>query len=573
MKSIASALACLSALSVATLPALAQCGSEPGLDLLAPGSSIDDFFGESVRTDGTRALAGAYGRDVVGTDSGAAWIWRLATAGWELEGELLPPPAPFYATGDHFGRSGAVHGDLAVVGAYRSSVDAPSAGLAHVYAWSGTSWEHEQVLHSPDPGTQDRFGRIVDLLGERLFVGAPFDTEAGFDAGAAYYFRRVGGSFVYRQKLMPPAPAHDDRFGKAFALGEERVVIGSSRSAVAGDDAGSAFVYRYDAPTDAYELELDLGTLVPLVDGERFGVSVALEGAPGAELCVVGAPHYADAAGDRVGTAYVFRNSASGWSWEGSRLLAADRASGDNFGWSVGVDGGVVVIGAPFEGESGLSRAGKLYAFRKLAGDWRQVLAIEAPLRHANEELGSALAWRSGSLLAGARGFATDAGRVQSFSLHADCVLSHCAETARVPLPCPCANPGGPGAGCGNSTGVGALLSHSGSTSWTAADLALDVVQLPANRPTTFFSGLSHFQAPFGDGLRCAGGSVRRGPVLNSGASGSVLLADALGAGGLCAGPSEIGATRHVQAWYRDPAGPCGLSFNTSNALAVPIGP
>jgi hypothetical protein len=33
------------------------------------------------------------------------------------------------------------------------------------------------------------------------------------------------------------------------------------------------------------------------------------------------------------------------------------------------------------------------------------------------------------------------------------------------------------------------------------------------------------------------------------------------------------GQTWHFQTWYRDPTGPCGSSFNLSNALRVSFGP
>ncbi len=154
-----------------------------------------------------------------------------------------------------------------------------------------------------------------------------------------------------------------------------------------------------------------------------------------------------------------------------------------------------------------------------------------------------------------------------------DCAILDCTGNEGIAPPCPCANPGAAGEGCANSTGAGARAGISGSTSLSTADLSLMMDGLPSGQFEIFFSGLNAFAVTFADGLRCAGGALRRSSVLGSGAAGSVSLVDALGAGGLCAGPAELGATRHIQGWYRDPSGPCGGGSNLSNAIAAPLAP
>jgi hypothetical protein len=74
----------------------------------------------------------------------------------------------------------------------------------------------------------------------------------------------------------------------------------------------------------------------------------------------------------------------------------------------------------------------------------------------------------------------------------------------------------------------------------------------------------------FGDGLRCVGGTTRRFPLANSGASGQINLAHPVaGAGGLIA----PGTTWYFQTWYRDGGTACGHPTNLSNGLAITFTP
>jgi Tol biopolymer transport system component len=144
---------------------------------------------------------------------------------------------------------------------------------------------------------------------------------------------------------------------------------------------------------------------------------------------------------------------------------------------------------------------------------------------------------------------------------------------------CPCANTGSPGHGCENSLGTGgALLTASG-----VASLSSDTVQLTSSSelPTALSIVLqgSSVIAPvnFGDGLRCAGGNLKRlytkhaiGGVMTAPQAGdqsisvrSAMLGDAI----------PLGATRAYQVYYRDPNLVfCPGGFNVTNAVAIAWG-
>lgn len=144
---------------------------------------------------------------------------------------------------------------------------------------------------------------------------------------------------------------------------------------------------------------------------------------------------------------------------------------------------------------------------------------------------------------------------------------------------CPCANDD-PTAGCANNTGVGARLRASGSASVTADDLFLTVSSMPNGQFGRFYMGAGAANAPFGNGLLCAGSGGYgqfRFDLFFTGQTGFASL----GLGVVDHSEQNFGATGQIfpgqtwlfQAWFRDPGGPCGSSFNTSNGLMVTFQP
>lgn len=134
--------------------------------------------------------------------------------------------------------------------------------------------------------------------------------------------------------------------------------------------------------------------------------------------------------------------------------------------------------------------------------------------------------------------------------------------------PCPCGNNGAPGEGCANSSGSGGVLLAEGSTSVAADDLAFAAMGLLPSQPVLLFSGMNAINGgngiAFGDGLRCAGGSVVRLSVRYPDGHGTAQW----GPGLAVQGGWNPGDQRRFQAWYRDPVGsPCGANFNLTTAL------
>ena len=135
---------------------------------------------------------------------------------------------------------------------------------------------------------------------------------------------------------------------------------------------------------------------------------------------------------------------------------------------------------------------------------------------------------------------------------------------------CPCGNDGVNGAGCANSSGIGALLTGTGSASIAIDHLELTATGLPPGQTALLFQGSDALGGSagllFGDGLRCAGHQVIRLHTEVADASGGVSFPTGLAA----AGGWNAGDTRRFQVWYGDPVGsPCAAGFNTTNGVEV----
>lgn len=246
-------------------------------------------FGSAVAVSGDRLLVGSPHIGCLQVSSkGYAFFYRHTGNGvWEMErrfGGDIP------ATGNYYGWSVAIEGDLAAVGS-------PHSSRVNVYRHNGTSWVADSTL-SPAGGGWD-----IALRDGRLVVGMPSDNTREQAAGAACVFRRNGTSWISEGKLLPPATSPTQKlrgsyYGTSVGVSGTLVVLGGPQADVAKQEDGAVLVYELKNGVWTYRTRL---TASDAASYDYLGTSVDIDG----QIVVAGAPGN-DAAGTDAGAAYVF---------------------------------------------------------------------------------------------------------------------------------------------------------------------------------------------------------------------------------------------------------------------------
>jgi choice-of-anchor B domain-containing protein len=142
---------------------------------------------------------------------------------------------------------------------------------------------------------------------------------------------------------------------------------------------------------------------------------------------------------------------------------------------------------------------------------------------------------------------------------------------------CPCGNAGATGRGCANSTGAGALLAAGGVARIAGDSFTLTASGMPSTVSALYFQGTNQAAAGagtvFGDGLRCAAGTVIRLGTKTA-AAGVTTYPGAGDASVSVRGAITAGATRTYQVWYRNAAAFCSAeTFNLTNGVLATWSP
>src|SRR5439155_291403 len=141
----------------------------------------------SVAVSGNYVVVGAAFDNTGASDAGSAYVYNLASATPTTPIATLHDPAATAV--DNFGRSVAVSGNYAVVGALLDNTGASDAGSAYVYNLaSATPTTPIATLHDPAATAFDNFGYSVAVSGNYAVVGAWLDNTGASDAGSAYVY-------------------------------------------------------------------------------------------------------------------------------------------------------------------------------------------------------------------------------------------------------------------------------------------------------------------------------------------------------------------------------------------------
>jgi len=200
-----------------------------------------------------------------------------------------------------------------------------------VFSLNAQVFGETQKIVASDREELAKFGQSVAISGNYAVVGA-YGTGV-FNNGQAYIFEKQGSNWVQIQIIQNSDNENYDRFGYAVDIDGDYIVVG------------------------AYGEDDD-------VNGNN-NLS-------------------------KAGSAYIFKNNAGIWA-QTQKIIANDRASNDEFGWSVAINGNTLVVGAHLEDEdeNGLNtiyHAGSAYIFELNTGTgvWSQSQKIVGGSRAAD---------------------------------------------------------------------------------------------------------------------------------------------------------------------------------------------
>ncbi|MGB0515111.1 MAG: hypothetical protein ACPGJE_09760, partial [Wenzhouxiangellaceae bacterium] len=266
---------------------------------------------------------------------------------------------------DEFGRSVAIDGDWIVVGSGLVEISGQALrGAAYVFRRSSATgaWSQQAKLVAPDGQAGDQFGSGVSISGNRIAIGSPGSNGSFPDQGAIYVFQFNAdtGQWFWIGKLLAADGAQSDNLGGfagGIAIDGDLILAG----AVDHANTGAAYVFRR-RPISSVQIEWIQEARLTAVDGEtidQFGFSVALNGGS----ALIGAPGVDSGSVLDRGAGYYFTRSAAGqWSFR-QKLQASAGAPFDNAGRSVALGPTAAILGLPFADPDGPADQGSAAAW------------------------------------------------------------------------------------------------------------------------------------------------------------------------------------------------------------------
>jgi len=396
--------------------------------VVASDRTTNVYFGNSVAVSGTYAIVGAYGerKDVTGGNTlalaGAAYFYERNASGQWIEVQKV---VPAIRSQEEFGRTVAISGNYALIGAYVNSKDTAGldslsfAGAAYVFERdSAGSWNEVQKIVPADRGYRDFFGWTLSIDGDRLIIGSYFEDhnlnglDSLNDAGAAYIFERDGSGIWHQaQKLLASDRSIEDQFGSSVAISGDYALVGArfeDHTPVGIDslqDPGSAYLFKRDAGGNWLEEQKIVASDRTLAD--NFGSAVSLSG----DRAIVGAfQNDEDSTGinNNAGAAYVFEKDGSGQWNEVQKIVSSDRAPYDQFAVTVCIHNDHIIVGASLEDENitggdTMQSAGSAYIFKRDSlGNWTQIQKIVPDDRAMYDQFGLSVSLNGNYAIVGA---------------------------------------------------------------------------------------------------------------------------------------------------------------------------
>ena len=317
------------------------------------GQAEHERFGFSVAlsADGAVMASGSYKDDTTsGVDSGSVkvFIWDAASGSggaWVQRGATLNGEA----ASDFFGWEVDLShdGDTLAVSGYYNDGGASSGGHVRIFKWDGgsNSWvQRGSDLDGVAVDEKSGYGIALSATGDTVVVGAPWNAEAGTNAGQVRIYDWSSGSNGWVKRGMSiNGEAANDNSGKTVAVSDDgnMLAISGVQNDGAATNAGHVRIFHWDGSAWV-QRGAD-------IDGEAAsdtsGAGISMDSA--GDIIAIGATAN-DGNGQNAGHVRIFKWDTSTGSWVQVGDDIDGEAEFDASGIKVKLSGGghIVAIGA-----------------------------------------------------------------------------------------------------------------------------------------------------------------------------------------------------------------------------------
>jgi len=323
-------------------------------------SDSGDGFGTSVAIDGNVIVVGAANTSNFenrASSPGAVYVFVKPKGGWKDMTETIKLTASDGQSGDAFGNSVSISGTTIAVGAFFVN---NFSGRAYIFTLKNRAWTQAAELSASDSGgILDYLGCSVSISGSTVIAGSYGHNN--FQGSSYIYVEPPGGwsDMTETAELSASNGQGGDLFGFAVGINSNTVVAGSVGSA-GGLGAAYVFVKPQAGWSTTSTFDAELGA-PDAIAGDSFGQAVGVSDS--GRAIVVGAPGQNVGSSLEQGAGYVYVAPKSGWKSTRkayAELTSSDGAAFDTFGVSVGISGTTAVVGAPKS-----NTPGEAYVFGK----------------------------------------------------------------------------------------------------------------------------------------------------------------------------------------------------------------
>jgi hypothetical protein len=379
--------------------------------LTASDASEFATLGWNVAISGNTVAVGAPGV-TIGSNSyqGAIYIFVKPASGWANMTQTAKLAASDGQTDSLLGRGVGISGNTVVAGAPGQFTN--QIGEAYIFVEPEGGWKNmteTAILTPSDSAAGNQFGYSAGISGNTVVVGA---FGANNEQGAAYVYVKPAGRWTNTtQTAILTASDGGDQFGSSVAISGKTIVSGSFL-----DNGSVGAAYVFVEPGGGWVNAAQTAKLTPSDNGaDALGLSVAVSG----NTVVAGAFGW-PGNGSFEGAAYVFVEPEGGWTnmTQTAILTASDGALQNQLGYSIGISGKIVAVGAEGWPEGG--NEGAVYVYKMPVGGWTNMTeTMKLTVSDGASELGYGVAVSGANIVGGApvySGSAEDQGAAYVFT-------------------------------------------------------------------------------------------------------------------------------------------------------------